>query len=294
VDPHRRGEARVPPPLPLDQVRPTDAVLYGIAGGDIPGVPNAGGGSLFRTSDCAQSWTRTPVYDDRTREAGGLTALVRGADGVLYAGRGLSYLEVSADDGASWNAGVAFIFSDAISASLTVPGIAYAVLKQSGLRGQQGLYRLLDGHESFAEGPLPTPYAAEVVAADPQDEMAVYAGGHLCQANVCDRGIVWRYSEPDGPAEDVVAEFDSPVTALAVNVDGARLWVATGDQHLRWSGDGGATWTVVQDVPYTADVHRLAPSVADPAAIFAATTDWQLWAYRAPAPEPDPDLPPAA
>jgi hypothetical protein len=129
------------------------------------------------------------------------------------------------------------------------------------------------------------------VAADAFDPDTVYVSGAACWPPAASCTTTLSRSVDGGASFAQIAEFERPVLALAVAVDGSRLWVATEARGMWRSPDRGVTWERVFLPDGVDNIRSLSASPFDPQVLYLVTEAAQLWAYRDERPDPPPPVP---
>jgi photosystem II stability/assembly factor-like uncharacterized protein len=184
----------------------------------------------------------------------------------------------SKDGGQSWRrivddrVGRGTTRAQAIVAAPSAEGVFYASTRYEYLYGFSGIIRTQDGGDSW-RGPGGSPDRRPLTV-DATDPDTIYVGS-------LQQGRLLRSRDAGTTYEDLAA-FLSPVSALAMSVDGSRLWVAVATGELYRSADRGTSWDRVIDTPYQGRLISLCASPQDPRLFFAVSSQGELWAYREP------------
>lgn len=268
---------------------PADWSLLGPPGGDaydvavspvdpelvLAGTAPAGsfGGSLYRSTDGAGSWTKEPalagtsVFDIEFTPTG--TAFLGTIDGIWR----------SDDGGASWTRLELGIGANQATNDIALdpsdPAVLWAGIGDGFGTQPVNLIQSTDGGASWTDRtpPHPAPINGSGVAVDPTDPdtvIAVFAGSF-------GGGEVWVTTDGGDSWTDRSAGLpDNPIDAVAY--DGSRLLVGGGQlfgsQHvgLFSSADLGANWAPLHDASWPIPViDDIAVDPADPDTILVAT-----------------------
>jgi photosystem II stability/assembly factor-like uncharacterized protein len=144
-----------------------------------------------------------------------------------------------------------------------------------------GVARSEDGGQSWSRYRAGTNRGE--VAADVQDLEAAYlAFGECRQAGdqCVSYGQLWYVWGEDPGDGQLLAEFNSRVTALTISVDGIHLWIATEDGRIQRSGDQGMTWASVEVPPGSHFFVKLAASPHNPRLLYAVSVNGEIWSYH--------------
>ncbi|HYB44808.1 MAG TPA: hypothetical protein VEL75_23750 [Candidatus Methylomirabilis sp.] len=203
-----------------------------------------------------------------------------GKHGTILVGTIGQGVMTSADDGQTWTrAGLRQgMHSDCIVKTLLAdpwhPGVVYAGT-------DMGLYRSADGGGMWQL--LDTPMTGAMVwslAIDPVDPGLMFAGtGTPSKPGIyrsAHAGKSWSHLAVDIAPECPNVGIPRP-TGIAVDpTDHRRVWVGLEVDGVRWSEDGGETWSRVNGQIPNQDVHAVLVVAGPPKTVFVVVND-EVW-----------------
>ncbi|HVR11014.1 MAG TPA: hypothetical protein VMW75_23425 [Thermoanaerobaculia bacterium] len=238
----------------------------------------ATGGAIFKSWDRGVTWA--PVAN---LAFGVLSMVVDPANsGVLYASGsdlfGKAAFARSDDGGSTWHALATDFFSTVfVVGSITLkPGNPAALYACVGLELDgtgAGIYRSLDGGQSWTKSlPFPAQTGCTLVA-DPSAPDSLYAGLDLYQTGpsglVISHGI-WKTTD-DGASWSQVLDSASQINVLAVDPGApGRVYAGLQSAAVLASQDGGAHWASAAARLWATSVSQVAVSPTAPGEIYAA------------------------
>lgn len=268
----------------------TRTALFTVASGwETPTTVYAGGGQgLYRSDDCAMTWTRIwePASTPEGRILHPAKILAVGPEGYIYfGGERVHRIVASEDHGLSWHElGQDLVGPTALGVAPADPRTIYVFGRNYDRRPPVGLpiWRSTDGGATWEQRNINGPRGSHVV--DPDDASTVYSVG---------QGVVLR-------SQDAAASYQSYAvydpTAIPTGVipssggagfaalsgDGSRFWFVTYTGRIFRSGDRGLTWSRLADIPVDSPVRAVSAGALDPTTIFVVTERAELLVYREP------------
>jgi hypothetical protein len=256
------------------------SVAVGTAGS--PAVYVAGNQGAFRGQGCEWSWmdllgTPNGVSSPFNRSVVAIT--IDGSQTIYTAGLDADPILTSSDAGQNWVRGIShstglrptlLARASRLSASLTQPGVAYAVLENPDLRGHTGLAKTEDAGQNWQ---VRDPRFMGSVAVDPSDSETLYASTGRC--SLC-RSIDGGRTFQGLP---IPSDWHSEPRALSFQPGGNRLWLSTSDAFYV-SKDRAVSWQLLAGPQVPEPIVSIAGELHEDGRLFVITEGGRLWARR--------------
>lgn len=262
----------------------------------------ASGGGVWKSLDGGINWK--PLTDDQAALDISTIAIDPNRPDTVYAATGFYYqapgLIKSTDGGASWkslpipetfptsrrNAPISSVAVSPINSNLVLAAFGYNGNGASFMNGNAGVYRSLDGGESWS--PVLLANSAHKVLFDPQNPNIAYAAvGFAFTANdpsgiykSIDSGATWTAvgsSTLPTHGSSTIHKFQLAIAALR----GSTLYASASDSQslvgMYKSADGGQNWVRLSNVPEYCTVciwsNVIAVHPSNPDIVFVAGND---------------------
>ena len=222
-------------------------------------------GGIYVTTDAGQNWTQ--------QISGNFKEIVFKTDDpeTMFASKGGSFYKTT-DGGVNWvqiTTGLASSSRGVIAVTPANTEVVYFLTTTSD--AFKALYRSTDAGESFSEmsnSPNIMSWGCDGgsggqawydldIAADPNDEFTIFAGGVNCFKS-SDGGQTWQISS-HWWGDCSVPAVHADLHILEYNPADGRLY-AGNDGGIYWTGNGGTNWTLITDGMAISQVYRIGQS----------------------------------
>lgn len=188
----------------------------------------------------------------------------------IYVGTSDGQLYRSRDGGKSWSRAVpGFSLPGLVLDNLVIdpgdPQVIYAAVWSADLSRDGGVYKSLDGGDSWRELPDMDKESVRSLALDPNDSKILVAGTLTGVFRTRDAGESWDRISPKGHADIINVE------SIAIDPRNSDV-IFAGTTHLPWkTTDGGRNWSSVKDgILDDSDIFSIAIMQDNPDQMFAS------------------------